>query len=237
MREPRTPDLLIEALSAEEIDSIYAAINPNTLLGARNSAIISLCLDTGLRLSGVADVKEGDIHFSEQFVKVMGKGSKERMVSFGIECKRVMFDYYHHYRLEPARPNIDGFFLNINGYELTRDGVKCKIQRLAKSSGVTRLHPHLLRHTYATEFLMNGGDIYLLQSNMGHASLKMVMRYVHIASQVAAVKSQPFSPLDNMNIKRNRRVRHSASKRIGEAPRGQVYPNVGVNRIKRRRRV
>lgn len=236
LKEPRTPDLLIETLNVQEIDSIYAAMNPNTLFGARNTAIISSCLDTGLRLSELASLNDGDVHLSEQYVRVMGKGSKERMVSFGVECKRVLFDYYHHFRGEPARPNMDEFFLNINGYGLTSDGVKCMVQRLAKSSGVIRLHPHLLRHTYATEFLMNGGDIYLLQSNMGHASLKMVMRYVHIASQVAAIKSQPFSPLDNMNIKRNRRIRHRGVKRQGIAANSQVYPNAGVKTTKRRRR-
>lgn len=228
VREPKTADLIVDPLTEEEIEAILGAINPATALGARNAAIISLALDTGLRLSEVANLKEEAVHLESQNVKAMGKGAKERFVSFGVACKRALLDYYYHFRVEPAYPGIDRFFLTIDGYGLKSDGIKSMIQRLAKASEVTRLHPHLLRHTYATRFLLNGGDIYLLKSNLGHSSLKMVMNYVHIASQTAAVNSQPYSPLDNMNIKDTRRYRHSFLK--GNGMSGHIYPNVGRRR-------
>lgn len=98
------------------------------------------------------------------------------------------------------------------------------IKRLAKTAGIPRLHPHLLRHTYATSFLLNGGDVFLLKQNLGHSTLAMVEHYRHIASREAALLSETFSPLDRMNLKelrRNRRIRNND---------GPVYPNAGFQR-------
>lgn len=80
--------------------------------------------------------------------------------------------------------------------------------RLAKIARVPRLHPHLLRHTYSTSFLLNGGDVFLLKQNLGHTTLTMVEHYRHIASRQAAILSQTFSPLDRMDLKELRRHRN-----------------------------
>ena len=125
--------------------------------------------------------------------------------------------YYHDFRPEPAHPGIDTFFLAIDGYSMNANSLKLVIKRLAKSSGVERLYPHLLRHTYATQFLINGGDVFLLQQNLGHTSLEMVRRYVHLASREVAVQSQGFSPLDRMEVKGIRRYRHAFNQRPGMA--------------------
>lgn len=90
LKQPKTADLIIEPLTQEEIERAFSAMNPNTSLGARNTAIVSLMLDTGLRLLEVADLKEQDVYIEAQYVKVMGKGSKERMVSFGTACQRYL---------------------------------------------------------------------------------------------------------------------------------------------------
>ena len=162
----------------------------NTVLGARNTAIVSLMLDTGLRLSETASLKAQGVHLEPRYVKVMGKGSKERLVSFGTACQKALIHYFHHFRVEPAHEEIDTFFLTIDGYPMTGDAIKSVIKRLSKSSGIRRLHPHLLRHTYATMFLLNGGDVFLLNHNLGHTTLEMVQNYLHIAAQTAAVRSQ-----------------------------------------------
>lgn len=224
VHQPKTLEQVIEPLTQEEIDRIYAAINPNTALGARNTAIVSLLLDAGLRLSEAVSLKESDVHLEDRYVKVLGKGSKERIVAFGVACQRALLHYYHHFRVEPAHPQVDTFFITIDGYPMAPDGLNSMIDRLAVSSGVTRLHPHLLRHTYATWFLLNGGDIFLLKQNLGHTTLAMVQHYLHIASLRAAVRSQSFSPLDRFNIKDSRRFRHSFNR---ENMNGRVYPNAG----------
>jgi site-specific recombinase XerD len=233
LKQPRTADLVIEPLTREEIDRIFAAINVNTALGARNAAIVSVMLDSGLRLSEVASLKEEDVHLDSQYEKVMGKGSKERMISFGAACQRALLHYYYHFRAEPAHEGVDNFFLTIDGYPMTPAAIKSMIKRLARTSGIRRLHPHLLRHTYATMFLLNGGDIFLLKQNLGHSTLTMVEHYLHIAGETAAVRSQGFSPLDRLNVKDSRRFRHGFKQ--SEGMNGHIYPNAGRRRKARSR--
>ena len=182
-------------------------------------------LDTGLRLTEASELKEVDVHIESQYVKTMGKGSKERLVSFGISCQKNLLHYYHNFRGQPDREEVDAFFLAIDGYPLTSSAVRSVVKRLAKSSGVRRLHPHLLRHTYATMFLLNGGDVFLLKQNLGHTTLTMVEHYLHIASLSASVRSQSFSPLDRLSIKDSRRYRHTSSGNNGTE--SLVYPNAG----------
>ena len=211
----------------EEIKKIFSGINANTTLGARNTALLSLMLDTGLRLSETANLSEADVHLEEHYVKVLGKGGKERIVSFGVACQRAILHYYHHFRVVPAHNRVGTFFLTIDGYPLSSDGIKSYVTRLSKSVGIPRLHPHLLRHTYATWFLLNGGDIFLLKQNLGHSTLVMVQHYLHIASRRAAVQSQAFSPLDRFNVKDSRRFKHGFDR---ESNTGQIYSNAGKKR-------
>ncbi len=234
LRPPRVTEKVIEVLTADEIENIFASMNPNTLLGARNTAIYSLMLDTGLRLSEVVTLKYEDVHHQDRYIKVLGKGNKERIVAFGATCQRSLLHYAYHYRIEPVHPDIDTFFLSIDGYCLSPAGLRSITKRAAKSAGVARLHPHLLRHTYATQFLLNGGDVFLLKQNLGHTTLVMVEHYVHIASGMAALRSEGFSPLDRFEVKGSRRFRHGFNP---ESPKGRIYPNAhGSSQGERSRR-
>ena len=231
MRPPKTVGRVIEPLKESEVRAILGSINTATVLGARNAALVSLMLDTGLRLSETASLKVDDVYVEDRYVKVLGKGSKERIVAFGAACQRSLVSYYMHFRVEPAHDRIINFFLGIDGYPLSPNGIKSVMVRLGRSAGVPRLHPHLLRHTYATSFLLNGGDVFLLKQNLGHSSLAMVENYVHIASSVAAVRSQSFSPLDRLNVPVDRRFRHSFREgRRKNGMNGRIYPNVGRKR-------
>src|SRR5690606_5092119 len=115
------------------------------------------------------------------WLKVMGKGSKERIVPFGTATQRALWRYQHHYRPESLGEDVY-FFLNLDGRPMSSSGVTSLFVRLAKSSGVKRLHPHLCRHTFATRYLINGGDVFSLQQILGHTTLEMVRRYVNLAS-------------------------------------------------------
>ena len=233
LRTPATEDLIVEPLTTEEINRLLSAINSDTALGARNASLFSLMLDTGIRLSEAANLKERNVHLEARYIKVMGKGSKERFVSFGMACQRALLHYYHHFRVGPAHDGVDTFFLSIDGYPMSPAAIQSMIRRLARSTDVPRLHPHLLRHTYATMFLLNGGNVFLLQQNLGHSTLSMVQHYLHIAGQMAAVQSQGFSPLDRMNVKDGRRFRHGLDRQSNM--KGLIYPNAGVKRTSRRR--
>ena len=227
LKTPKRAELIIEPLTLEEINRIFSGMNPATALGGRNTALVSLMLDCGLRVSEEANLKEHDLHLDSRYLKVMGKGSKERMISFGVSCQKALLQYYHYFRPEPAHPAVDTFFLSIDGYPMTAPSIQSVMKRLAKSSGVKRMYPHLLRHTYATLFLINGGDVFTLQQNLGHTTLEIVRRYVHLASRMAAIRSQSFSPLDRLNVKEGRRFRHSFSRNPLDA---RIYPHAGKAR-------
>ena len=224
VKPPKPRELEIEILTDEEIDRIFASINPDTVLGARNTAIFSLMLDTGLRLTEVVTLKHQDVHLDKRYLKVLGNGNKERIVSFGVNCQRALLNYDQHFRFENQEKRAETFFLCIDGHPMGAEGLRSLTERLSKTAAVPRLHPHLIRHTYATRFLLNGGNLFLLQQNLGHTSLEMVRRYLHIASRMVAQISQHFSPLDQFKMGGTRRHRHGFN---SEGWQGQIYPNAG----------
>lgn len=224
LRAPKTAEILIEPLTPEEVERLFRHMNPKTTLGARNTAIVALFLDTGLRLSELVSLKEADVHLADRYLKVFGKGMKERMVSLGALCQRALLNYDHHFRGEPAHAGVDTFFLTLDGYPMTNKAVKSMMDRLARTAGVPRLHPHLLRHTYATWFLINGGDVFLLKQNLGHSTLVTVEIYRHIAGRQAAVISGAFSPLDRMKSSELRKQQGRA------VPEARLYPSAGLKK-------
>ena len=225
VRPPKVRQNEIEILTDDEVGRIFSSIDPNNFLGARNAAIYSIMLETGLRLSEVVTLKSRDVHLDERYVKTLGKGDKKRIVSFGTTCRKALANYAHNYRFEDKDQGADTFFICKDGSSMTSDGLRSLTERLSKSVDIPRLHPHLLRHTYATRFLMNGGDGFLLQQNLGHSSLEMVRRYLHIASRMAAQISLDFSPLDRVGMVGTRSSRHSVNR---EGWHGRLYPNAGV---------
>ena len=136
----------IEILTEEEIKRIFSSINPNTAMGARNTAIYSLMLDTGLRLTEVVTLKYRDVHLGERYVKVLGKGDKERIVAFGTNCQRALTNYANHYRFENEEQLSDTLFLSIDGFAMSPAGLRSLTERLSKAAGIPRLHPHLMAH-------------------------------------------------------------------------------------------
>jgi integrase/recombinase XerC/integrase/recombinase XerD len=168
---PKPRQKEIEILTDEEIKSIFSSLDPDTPLGGRDNTIFSLMLDTGLRLSEVGTLKYDDVHLDKGYVKALGKGDKERIVSFGAECRRSLYKYVENFRIASRKGEAEAFFVCIDGHPLSSDGVRSFIKRLSKAADVPRLHAHLIRHTYATRFLLNGGNVFLLQENLGHESL------------------------------------------------------------------
>ena len=224
LKVPKGRQKEIEILTDDEIEKIFSSMNPDTVPGGRDTAIFSLMLDTGLRLSEVVTLKYDDVHMDTRCFKVLGKGDKERIVPFGTKCQRILWQYVQHFRVENPEEEADAFFLCINGNPLKADGLRALIKRMSKDAGVPRLHAHLIRHTYATRFLLNGGNVFLLQQNLGHTSLAMAQKYVHIASRMAALVSREFSPLDRFGMRGTRRLRHCFN---GDGSQRKIYPNAG----------
>ena len=171
LKIPKAPVKLIEPLTDQEINQITSSINQDSLTGSRNYAIVVTALDNGLRASEIADVTIGQLDLKEGYVKVMGKGTKERIVPVGDFVKMTLWDYINRIRSEPATTDCDKLFLSPSGRPITANTIKLVFSRLSKSSGVERLHAHLCRHTFAINYLLNGGDIFSLKEILGHTTV------------------------------------------------------------------
>jgi len=205
LKPPKVYQKVISTLSDDEIRVILAVFTPVNSSNARNQTIFMLMLDTGVRMGELINLKMEDIHMNEGLLKVIGKGKKERIVPMGSNAQRSLQRYLFRYRPKPYSTNIENVFLSVSGKPLTENSVKLIFSRLAKRSGVARLHAHLCRHTFATRFLINGGDVFTLQQILGHSTLEMVRHYVNLASNHVVIQHQKFSPLDRLNLRRNSR--------------------------------
>jgi site-specific recombinase XerD len=200
---PKVPVNLIEPLTRVEIDQLVACQNQLNAVGCRDIAILVVMLDTGIRLSELCELRFEDTHVEEGYLKVMGKGRKERVVPIGASAQKVLWRYIIHFRPEPMLKLDDYLFLTLNGNPLHANAVKLLIKRWGKKAGVPRLHAHLCRHTFATNFLIhNCGDVFRLQQILGHTSLEMVRRYVHYASSQIMISTSSSSPIDHLGIKK-----------------------------------
>jgi integrase/recombinase XerC/integrase/recombinase XerD len=178
MRSPRVPSTIIEPLTDDEIERLVAAQNPLTAIGCRNIAILMTFLDTGIRESGLSNLRLEDAHVEEGWLKVIEKGSKERVVPIGAVGQKVVWRYVFHFRPEPESDLHDYLFLTLDG---------------------KKLEPNA---TFATNFLIHGcGDVFRLQQILGHTTLEMVRRYVHFAEAEAMIQGRVASPLDRMGLK------------------------------------
>ena len=202
LRLPKVENKVVSTLSNEEIKAILNTLNPTNPCDARNQTMVMVLLDSGLRIGELIGLKMGDLHMDEGFLKVMGKGRKERIVPIGNSAQKALQRYLFRYRPEPAHLGIENVFLSISGMPLTDNSVKLTFARLSKRSGVKRLHAHLCRHTFATMFLMNGGDVFTLQQILGHSTLEMVRRYVNLVSSHITIQHRKFSPLDRLNLRK-----------------------------------
>ena len=189
-RPPKIPMKLIKVLTDEEIGSLYTAAKGSL----RNIAILSILLDTGVRASELCGIKLSDVELEEGTILVFGKGSKERRIAFGAVARRHILTYVTHER--PADAICDRLILGRYDRPLTPMALREMTHRLALKSGVTRFHPHLARHSFATRFLLAGGNSLMLKMLLGHSSMKVVEIYVHLASQEAVAATRSFSPLD-----------------------------------------
>lgn len=209
LKPPKAPRKLVDVLTNDEVARILACLDVDTTSGCRDMAMIVVYLDSGLRLSELVGLKLADAHIDQCYLKVMGKGAKERIVPIGNLAQKILQRYIYHFRPEPLYSDHDYVFLTLGGKPLSSNAVKLVFSRLARKSGVKRFHAYLCRHTFATRYLANGGNIFFLQQILGHTSLEMVKRYVTVASEQVALQHVKFSPMDRMNAVRLKTLRKS----------------------------
>ncbi len=200
LKPPKVVRKVVSTLSDEEIRAILNSFGTSPS-DARNQTLFMILLDTGLRIGELVNLKMDDVHLDEGYLKVLGKGKKERIVPIGNNAQRALQRYLFRFRPKPINPVINNVFLSQSSSPLTENSMKLMFSRLSKRSGVYRLHAHLCRHTFATRFLINGGDVFSLQQILGHSTLEMVRHYVNLASSHIAIQHQKYSPLDRINLR------------------------------------
>jgi site-specific recombinase XerD len=196
LKVPKAPRKVMETLSDAEIGRLFGCLDINTGTVCRDAAILMLFLDTGLRCSELLGLNVEDVHLEEQWLKVMGKGQKERMVPFGAKATRLLQSYLAHFRPEPMASN--RVFLCVDGSAMSENTIRLLFARLAQKAEVPRLHIHLLRHTFATRYLINGGDAFSLHRLLGHTTPEMTRRYMDMVAVEKAVKKKWLSPMDSI---------------------------------------
>ncbi|MFC2013458.1 tyrosine-type recombinase/integrase [Chloroflexota bacterium] len=198
LKIPRVPVRLIEPLTDQEVNQITSSINQDLPTGFRNHAIFVTALDNGLRASELARIAINQLDLKSGYVKVMGKGDKERITPIGDFVKMTLWNYLDRIRPEPATADCEKLFLSPSGRPITANTIKLVFSRLSKSSGVERLHAHLCRHTFAINYLLNGGDIFSLREILGHTTLEMVNHYLHFTRSQLTAQHHKYSPMDKL---------------------------------------
>lgn len=199
VEKPRAERKLIRPLSMEQMRVLLSGLNQNYFPNHSVWTIMVLILDTGLRISEVIDLRTDQIDFQRGVLRVMGKGGKEREVPFGATSKQALWNYTARRSVAPEQGIM---FVNRFGGKLCRIWVQKTIRLLGRRLGIqgVRVSPHTLRHTFAINYIRNGGDAFSLQRILGHSSLDMVKIYVSLADTDVAAMYRKFSPMDRFGI-------------------------------------
>lgn len=180
---PRLGRKLPDTLALEEIDAIINAVDLSSKQGERNRAILETLYACGLRVSELTSLKISDLYFDEGFIKVTGKGDKQRLVPIGFSTEKYINIYRKeirvHQNIDPKAK--DTLFLNQHGRQLTRAMIFTIVKRLAEIAGIRKtISPHTFRHSFATHLLENGADLRAIQQMLGHESITTTEIYTHI---------------------------------------------------------
>lgn len=182
LEAPTVGEHLPEVLSTEEIDRMEAAIDLSKWEGQRNKAIIELLFSCGLRVSELVNLKFNDIFERDKFLRIIGKGDKERLVPISDSALHEIQLWLYDRNLMKIKPGEQDYvFLNRRGAHLTRTMILIMIKRTAEEAGITKtVSPHTLRHSFATELLKGGADLRAIQEMLGHENIKTTQIYTHI---------------------------------------------------------
>jgi integrase/recombinase XerD len=191
--------MMLGALSQSRIytrpgrkESSHAILHPE-----RNRAIILLLLDTGIRASELCNLQINHVDLQNQRLTVLGKGSKERTIPFSSRTGQAIWRYLTQRKKDTTG---DPLFVTIHGRHVTRDQILKAIQRIGKRVGIEGVNLHRFRHTFAINFLRNGGDPWSLQMILGHSTMEMVKTYLALAQADLEKSHQIASPVDNWRL-------------------------------------
>lgn len=182
---PKKWKILPNYLSIQQVNALLHIPDTTTPLGIRNKAILELMYGAGLRISEVIQLKSKNIYLEENFIRVLGKGNRERVIPLGKKVKQSMKIYLDQTRSNLAKEKeTQCFFLNHRGQPLSRQGLWKIIKSYGKQMGIASiLTPHTLRHSFATHLVENGADLRSIQMMLGHSSISTTEIYTHVSKE------------------------------------------------------
>lgn len=194
---PQIDQKLPKVLSIEEIDALIAAPDRSKPQGIRDIAMLELLYGSGMRISECINLDLSDVHLTMGFVRVFGKGGKERIVPLGKSALKACDTYLQiaRDRLQGKYPKTDAFFINQRGKRLTRQGCWKLLKEHAEKANIKKeITPHTLRHSFATHLIENGADLRAVQEMLGHADISTTQIYTHISKTRLSEVYKQFHP-------------------------------------------
>jgi integrase/recombinase XerD len=193
---PKIERYLPETLSEPEIAKLLAAAGGKTPLEIRDHAMVELLYASGLRVSELCNARLENLDLDQGFIRVVGKGNKQRLVPVGAGARKALARY-----LEAGRPELVGkktggeIFLSVRGHRLTNQRIWQLLGELAKRAGLDKdVHPHMLRHSFATHLLQGGADLRIIQEMLGHADISTTQIYTHVDTRGLQKTHRQFHP-------------------------------------------
>ena len=200
LESPKTSRKLPDTLSVSEIEQLFSAIDLSTPEGTRNKAIVEIMYSCGLRVTELTELKISNIYTDVEFIRVIGKGNKERLVPIGSSALRYIQLYQESIRchISPKKGCEDILFLNRRGGKLSRVMIFYIIKALAEKAGFHKnIHPHTLRHSFATHLVEGGADLRAVQEMLGHESISTTEIYTHLDREFLRDTLHRFHPRYN----------------------------------------
>jgi len=198
VKMPKVPEMVIPTLSEKEVEKLLAQPDKSSNEGFRDYCILLTLIDTGERLSELANLKTDDVDYEQNLFRVMGKGQRERFVPFGRRVAKALMKYQMKSRPEPM--GTDNFWLRQDGRPLTPKRIEKLISAYGKKAGLKRCYAHKLRHTSSVMYLRNGGDVFSLQKKLGHRSLVMTRHYSNLADSDVRAQHLRYGVADRLKI-------------------------------------
>ncbi|MHB1687118.1 MAG: site-specific tyrosine recombinase XerD [Ignavibacteriaceae bacterium] len=197
LSSPKLKKYLPPVLSVNEVDSILSLPKVDDKLGLRDKAVLELLYACGTRVSELINLKSPDLFFSEEVIRVFGKGSKERLIPIGSSAIEWITKYLLQSRplLEKKMKSENYVFLNSRGTKLSRMGIWKIVEGYSKEAGIKKkIHPHTFRHSFATHLLEGGADLRAVQEMLGHADISTTQIYTHIDREYIKQVHKDFHP-------------------------------------------
>jgi integrase/recombinase XerD len=193
---PKLSKNLPDYLTIEEVESLLQQPDVNERFGIRDAAILEVMYSAGLRASEVCGLKVNDVNLEAGFLRIVGKGSKERLVPIGEKAINKIKEYLNKSRgLICRNPSVDYLFLNKDGKRLSRVGLWKIIKHYAKLAGIKKdIYPHILRHSFASHLIQNGADLRAVQEMLGHSDISTTQIYTHLDTKRIIEMYKKFHP-------------------------------------------